>query len=76
MNFSVKKKIFLTSKHKLLGLLGRNYLANFFAEYGIFLITKKEFTATGCEEFSFKKNPINFRQEAGAAALSTNLNGK
>ncbi len=76
MNFSVKKKIFLTSKHKLLGLLGRNYLANFFAEYGIFLITKKEFTATGCEEFSFKKSPIKFGQESGAVALSTNLSGK
>ncbi len=61
LNFSVQKKIFLTSKHKLLGILGKDYFANFFAEYGIFLITKKEFKITGCEEFSFKK--IGFKQE-------------
>ncbi len=56
LDFRIEKKIFLTSKHRLLGLLGQDLIANFFAEYGIFLITKKEFTSTGQEEFAFKKS--------------------
>ncbi len=61
MNLTIEKKIFLTSKHQLLGLLGHNIIANFFADYGIFLIRKKEFCATGQEEFAFNKiNNLSF----------------
>jgi methionine biosynthesis protein MetW len=56
LGFVVKKKIFLTSKHRLLGVLGHDSIANFFAEYGIFLITKNDFAATNQEEFIFGKN--------------------
>lgn len=56
LNFLVRKKIFLTSKHRLLGVLGHDSIANLFAEYGIFLITKNDFAATNQEEFIFSKN--------------------
>lgn len=72
LGFSIKKKTFLTSKHKLLGFFGCNFLANFFAEYGIFLITKNEFAPTAQEEFAFKKNhQAGFKAPVHAACLST-----
>ncbi len=77
LGFSVKKKIFLTAKQQLLGVLGHNYLANFFAEYGIFLITKNELAATNQEEFVFKKTaPFGFKAAPSTTCLSTNLNHK
>ena len=77
LGFSVKKKIFLTAKHQLLGVLGHNCLANFFAEYGIFLITKNELAATNQEEFVFKKTAqFGFKAAHSATCLSTNLNRK
>jgi methionine biosynthesis protein MetW len=79
LGFVVKKKIFLTAKHQLLGLSSHDSLANFFAEYGIFLITKKESAATASEEFIFQKNPkrkmnIAFQPVPDAALISTNSN--
>jgi methionine biosynthesis protein MetW len=56
LGFTIKKKIFLTSKYKFIGLLGQDFIANFFAEYGIFLITKNELSLTKQEEFIFDKN--------------------
>ncbi len=56
LGFVVKEKVFLTSKHRLLGILGHNSVANFFAEYGVFLITKNELLPTNQEEFIFNKN--------------------
>lgn len=53
LNFKTEKKIFLTNKRKLTGLFSCDAMANFFAEYGIFLITKNEFLATTQEEFVF-----------------------
>ena len=55
LGFIIRNKIFLTSKRRLLGLLGRDLIANFFAEYGIFLITKNDLAATNQEEFIFQK---------------------
>jgi methionine biosynthesis protein MetW len=52
LNFKIRKKIFLTSKHRLLSFFGNEFIANFFAEYGIFLIKKNEAAATGQEEFA------------------------
>jgi len=73
MKFVVKKRAFLTSKHKLLGFLGNKFLANFFAEYGIFLIAKKEFAATGQEEFLFSpKLKQSFASAAPKAAMTVN----
>lgn len=64
MNLTIERKIFLTSKHRLLGILGNKIIANFFADFGIFLIKKNEFCATGQEEFSYKKiNNINFAKK-------------
>lgn len=54
-NFKIEKKIFLTARHRLSNC---SAIANLFAQYGIFLITKKEFAPTGQEEFAFKK-PLN-----------------
>lgn len=55
LNFEIKKKVFLTSKRPLPNLLNNSAIANIFAEYGIFLITKKEFKPTAQEEFAFGK---------------------
>jgi methionine biosynthesis protein MetW len=51
LNFTIEKKIFLTSKHRLISFFGHEIIANIFAEYGIFLIKKKEFAPTAQEEF-------------------------
>ena len=56
LNFSIRDKVFLTAKHQLISFFGHELIANFFAEYGIFLITKNEFAHTPQEEFAFKKN--------------------
>lgn len=57
LNFNIERKIFLTSRHQLISFFGHERIANLFAEYGIFLISKKEFCATFQEEFAFKKTP-------------------
>lgn len=59
LKFNVDKKIFLTAKKQLAGFLGQKLIANFFAEYGIFLISKQEFAGTNQEEFVFNKSTHN-----------------
>jgi len=59
LDFGVQKKIFLTAKHRLISFFGHGAIANLFAEYGIFLITKNEFAATNQEEFAFETNSKN-----------------
>lgn len=56
----IKKKIYLTNKGKLAGLLEGKILANFFAEYGIFLITKNDLALTAENEFASGKKPPLF----------------
>ena len=55
LHFNIEKKVFLTHKHQLISFLKHDMIANIFAEYGIFLITKKEFSPTAQEEFAFDK---------------------
>lgn len=72
MGFQIKKKVFLTSKHQLISFLGHDMIANFFAEYGIFLITKNGFAATNQEEFAFdEKLKIGFNAAPVATCFST-----
>jgi methionine biosynthesis protein MetW len=47
----VEKKIFLTAKHKLISIMGNEIISNLIADYGIFLIKKKEFCFTNQEEY-------------------------
>ncbi len=80
LDFTIRNKVFLTSKHRLLSFLGKDSIANFFAEYGIFLITKKEIAPTFQEEISFKKDlakrlNIGYQGAAGAA-LGFNKNNQ
>jgi methionine biosynthesis protein MetW len=42
MNFDVKNRYYLTNKRNLDNFIGNRIFANFFAEYGLFLITKSE----------------------------------
>ncbi|MFT5703818.1 MAG: methionine biosynthesis protein MetW, partial [Rickettsiales bacterium] len=42
LNFSVNERIHLINSRKLDNFIGNKIFANFFAEYGLFLITKKE----------------------------------
>ena len=59
LKFNIDKKVFLTAKKQLAGCFGRKLIANFFAEYGIFLISKQEFAGTNQEEFVFSKSANN-----------------
>ncbi len=52
--FQIEKKIFLTARRRLISFFGHEKISNFFAEYGIFLISKKGFSQTLQEEFAFK----------------------
>ncbi len=56
LEFQIEKKIFLTARHRLISFFGHEKIANFFAEYGIFLISKKEFSQTLQEKFAFKRS--------------------
>ncbi len=72
LDLTIKKKIFLTAKSKLISFFGCDFIANFFAEYGIFLITKNELSATGQEEFVFKKMPLGLSSPARASCYQKN----
>lgn len=54
LDLNIKKKFFLTNNHQLMGIFVKKYFANIFARFGIFLITKNEFMATGNENFALK----------------------
>ncbi len=72
LNFHIKKMVFLTSKHRLISFLGHKMIANFLAEYGIFLITKNDFAAAGQEEISFKKDfnkKLEFAYQTSSSAF-------
>jgi methionine biosynthesis protein MetW len=55
LGFKIQHHFYITSKHRLHSFFGCNKIANFLAEYGIFLITKNEFAGTNQEEFAFTK---------------------
>lgn len=54
LNFSIQQKVFLTSKHRLISFFGHKMIANLFAQYGIFLITKSEISISLQHEFTFQ----------------------
>lgn len=70
LGFRIENKFFLTSKQQLLEPFSKFFLANLFAEYGIFLITKKEFSPTAQEEFAFGKAANLAFKTAPQAALN------
>ncbi len=74
MGLFIKEEVFLTSKSKLTGFLTHKMIANFFAEYGIFLITKNEFKATAQEEFVFKNKLKQKLEPKLSAAPNAALN--
>jgi len=55
LHFEIKERVFMTASHSLSGLASRGPFPNFFAEYGVFLITKNWLSPTGQEEFVFNK---------------------
>ncbi len=68
LNFSVEKRIYLTNKYKLSGFVGNKMFANFFAEYGLFMISKKEINlATEAQMISNKKSFTNQKKFGGPA---------
>lgn len=64
MSFIIEQKIFLTNKHRLISFFSNKKIANLFAEYGIFLITKKDLAPTFQEEIVFDKVRNNFSTES------------
>lgn len=72
LNFRVERKIFLTNKHRLISFFGHKFIANLFAQYGIFLITKDHFSSVQQEEFAFSpKNIFDKRLASGLAFRAT-----
>ena len=55
LNFEIKCKIFLNRENILPKPLHHLFFANFAAQYGIFLVTKKELKPSGQEEFIINK---------------------
>jgi methionine biosynthesis protein MetW len=67
MDLIIKNRIYLTNKGKLAGSLEGKIFANFFAEYGIFLITKNEIALNTESEFAIKNNPLFTLKDAARA---------
>lgn len=62
LNLEIQREIFLTNKYRFSGALNNKYIANLFAEYGIFGITKNEFAAN-CEAQLTKEAQNLFSQK-------------
>ena len=54
LDLTVKKRLYLTNNHKLMGVFAKKFLANMLARFGIFLITKNELMMSGDENFVLK----------------------
>jgi len=74
LRLNVNNRIYLTPKQKLLKIFGNQLTANFFAEYGIFLISKKDFSLTNQEEFVYQ--PTMTIPLAKTPALNTTTSEK
>ncbi len=74
LNFSIKRKAFLTNKHRLMGFFGNKIMANLFAEYGIFLITKNDLAPTLQEEIIFDKSSFKKNAEVSLALSQSTIN--
>ncbi len=56
-NFVVKNRTYLTNNRKLDNFVGNKIFANFFAEYGLFLITKNDVRLATESQLIFNKKP-------------------
>ncbi len=72
MGFIIQDKSYLTAKGKKAGLLQGKICANFFAEFGVFMITKKDRAVITQSEFVFNKarNPLMKKNRVGLASDS------
>lgn len=67
MGFIIKDRVYLTNSRKLDNFIGNRVFANFFAEYGVFLITKKEITLATQEQMVFASTNKPFVSKPGIA---------
>lgn len=74
LNFTVKHRIYLTNKRKLDNFIGNKIFANFFAEYGLFLITKNEIRLAVEPQLTLNKKPIFVNQSKSAILANATAN--
>jgi len=67
MNFEVQNRYYLTNKRKLDNFVGNRILANVFAEYGLFLITKNEIKLATEERLILNPKPTTYQKSFGFA---------
>lgn len=70
MKLEIKKRIYLTNHRRLNFLLGNRLAANFCAEYGLFLITKKEINLATQAQLVFEKKSPSIAIQSLQGALS------
>jgi methionine biosynthesis protein MetW len=70
LNFTVQNRAYLTNKRKLDNFIGNKIFANFCAEYGLFLITKKEIKMASEKQLitSRKSGLLNDQHKVSALA--------
>jgi methionine biosynthesis protein MetW len=61
MNFIVQSRYYLTNKRRLDNFIGNKIFANFFAEYGLFLITKNEIKLATEERIVLNIKPNTYK---------------
>lgn len=71
LGFIIEQKVFLTNKYRLSNFLGNKLFSNLFAQYGIFLISKKELAPATQEAVIF-----NDKQSFSSANLGLAFNEK
>jgi methionine biosynthesis protein MetW len=70
LNFTVKNRAYLTNNRKLDNFVGNKIFANFFAEYGVFLITKSEIKMASEEQLIINKKSNLFVNQGKSAVLA------
>ena len=55
LDIILEKKMFISSSNKILGFFSKEFFANCVARYGVFLISKNEYSKSEQEEFDFRK---------------------
>ena len=74
MKFEVQNRYYLTNKRKLDNFIGNRIFANFFAEYGLFLITKSEIKLATQEMLILNTKPKSYQKSFGLAHCLTKSN--
>jgi hypothetical protein len=67
MKFSIRNRTYFTNNRKLDKLIGNKIFSNFFAEYGLFLITKNEVGLATEQQMILNKKPHLFAGTAKTA---------